>query len=124
MMTLIEELRLAVLELWQTLGLERSSRTAAAVVPALVVGIVLNVIALNIACGLHLRITGAKDGGIGVTRADVNAVKAVLASTVDKSRRGLCLAQQWIEQKTENNGQGIHSQADCNRFGQGGAKGV
>ncbi len=63
MMTLIEELRLAVLELWQTLGLERSSRTAAAVVPALVVGIVLNVIALNIACGLHLRITSAKDGG-------------------------------------------------------------
>jgi hypothetical protein len=123
MMTLIEEMRQIVLELWQAMGMRRSARTAAAVVPALVVGVVLNVVALNIAGGMHLRLSGSTDGGFGVTQTDVSTVQAVLASTLDKGRRGLCLAQQWIEQQHAGTGRS-HDQASCGFVSHGGGRGV
>lgn len=114
MMTLIEEMRQIVLELWQAMGMNRSARTAAAVVPALVVGIVLNVVALNVMGGLHLQLSGSKDNGFGVTKTDVSAVQAVLASTLDKGKRGLCRAQQWIEQQRAGEDRS-HAQLTCDR---------
>jgi hypothetical protein len=114
MMTLIEEMRQVVLELWQAMGMSRSARTAAAVVPALVVGVVLNVAALSVMGGLHLQWNGSKDDGFGVMQTDISTVQAVLASTLDKGKRGLCRAQQWIEQQ-QAGGEQPHAQLTRDR---------
>ncbi len=111
---LIEELRQIVLELWQAMGMRRSARTAAAVVPALVVGVVLNIAALNVMGGLHLQWNGSRNDGLGLSHTDVSAVQAVLASTLDKGKRGLCRAQQWIEQQ-QIGGEQPHAQSTHDR---------
>lgn len=99
MMTLIEEMRLAVLQIWQSLGFEGSSRTAAAVVPALVLGIALNVVALGVVdsvrTGGHARCQ--KTGLRSVARSEFVVVRAMVASAKKKiceGQRGLCAARQ------------------------------
>ena len=101
MTTLIEEMRAAVLELWQSLGFDGSSKTAAAVVPALVLGITLNVIALNVVgrirAGEHASCR--KAGWTHVVRAEVKLVHALVASTLkaaDKGQQKICSVRQWV----------------------------
>jgi hypothetical protein len=99
--TLIEEMRLAVLEIWQSLGFEGSSGTAAAVVPALVLGIALNVAALSVVdrvrAGGH---AGCQKAGLrSVAQTEFVMVRAVVTSTLKKiceGQRGLCAARQWL----------------------------
>lgn len=101
MMTLIEEMRLAVLQIWQSLGFEGSSRTAAAVVPALVLGIALNVVALGVVNSVG---TGGHAGCprtrlTSVARTEVKMVRALVTSTLKticEGQRRICSARQWV----------------------------
>jgi hypothetical protein len=101
MMTLMEEMRVAVLQIWQSLGFERSSRTAAAVIPALVLGITLNVAALGVVdkvlTGGHA--TCQRSGLRSVARSEVMMVRAAVASTLKKiceQQPELCSVRQWM----------------------------
>ena len=101
MTTLIEELRLMVLELWKSLGFERSSRTAAAVIPAVIVGIVLNVIALGVVNGVHKHgRASCERASLGhVARSEVKVVQAVVIAAlkgIDEGQRHICRARQWM----------------------------
>jgi hypothetical protein len=101
MMILIEEMRTAVLELWLSLGFERSSRSAAAVVPALVLGITLNVVALHVARRVHpgAHLNCAKTGLRTAVQDGMGKVRATAASTMKKicdGQRELCMVGQWV----------------------------
>jgi hypothetical protein len=101
MTTLMEELRLLVLQVWQSLGFERSSKTAAAVVPALIVGIVLNVVALGVMNGVRRngRESCQKVGISHVAQSEVKIVQTVVIATlkgIDEGQRHFCRARQWM----------------------------
>ena len=101
MMLLIEEMRTAVLELWQSLGFEKSSRTAAAVVPALVLGIALNFVALHVVRRVHAgdHVRCAKAGLQNAVQGELGMVRATATSTIKKiceGQRELCMVGQWV----------------------------
>jgi|GEM_PF-3925654 len=104
MTTQMEELRQMVLELWQSLGFEGSSRTAAAVIPAVVVGIVLNVIALGVVNGVHKHgRASCEKASLGhVAQSEVKAVQAVVIAAlkgIDEGQRQLYRARQWMQER-------------------------
>jgi hypothetical protein len=91
MTTLMEELRLTVREIWQSIGLSGSANTAATVVPALMLGIVLNVIALSLVDRVH-PIKG-KTQVVGVVRAEAKLVQTVTVCVlrqIEGRQSGLC----------------------------------
>jgi hypothetical protein len=98
MMTLFEDLRVALLQICRAIGLPR---TAATVVPVVVLGVVLNVVALSTM--EHVR--NERHPGHGPTalrnaaRTELKVVRTVLVSTLkkmDDGRRRWCLAGQWM----------------------------
>jgi hypothetical protein len=96
MTTLMEELRLAVQETWQSIGLGGSANTAATVVPALMLGIVLNVIALGLVDRVH-PIKG-KTQVVGVVRAEAKLVQTVTVCVlrqIEGRQSGLCSMKRW-----------------------------
>lgn len=104
MTTLMEELRLMVLEFWQALGFEGSSRTAAAVIPVVVVGIVLNVIALGVVNSVHKHgRASCEKASLGyVAQSEVKVVQAVVIAAlkgIDEGQRHLCRARQWMQER-------------------------
>ena len=127
MMTLIEEMRAAVLQIWQSLGLERSSRTAAAVVPALVLGIALNVVALHVVNGAQSRHASCQKTGLkSVVRAEFVMVRAAAGATLEKiceGQRRLCSAKQWVLDRQADAAR-FRSQASCGWDAEMNTKGV
>ena len=96
MTTLMEELRLAVQETWQSIGLSGSANTAATVVPALMLGIVLNVIALSLVDRVH-PIKG-KTQVVGVVRAEAKLVQTVTVCVlrqIEGRQSGQCSMERW-----------------------------
>jgi hypothetical protein len=98
MMTQLEDLRLALRQICQAIGL---SRTAATVVSLVVLGVALNIAALS--AMEHLR--NERHPGHGpialrsAARTELKVVRTVLASTLKRigdGRRGWCVAQQWV----------------------------
>jgi hypothetical protein len=96
MTTLMDEVRLALQELLQTIGLGGSANTAATVVPLLILGIALNVIALGIVDRVHpMR---GKTRLVSVARAEARRVQAVTTCVlrqIESRERGLRSAKQW-----------------------------
>jgi hypothetical protein len=100
MMTLFEDWRLALRQICAAIGL---SGTAATVVPLVVLGVALNIAALNAMeymrnerhpCKAHDR-TELRSAA----RTELKVVKAVLTSTLKKigdGQRRWCVAQQWV----------------------------
>lgn len=104
MTTLMEELRLLVLQIWQSLGFEGSSKTAAAVVPALIVGIVLNVVALGVMNGVRRngRESCKKVGISHVAQSEVKLVQTFVIATlkgIDEGQRNFYRARQWMQDR-------------------------
>jgi len=98
MMTLFEDLRVALLQICRAIGLPR---TAATVAPVVVLGVILNVVALSTM--EHVR--NERHPGHGPTalrnaaRTELKVVRTVLVSTLkkmDEGRRRWCLASQWV----------------------------
>jgi hypothetical protein len=85
MMTLFEDLRLALRKICRTIGL---SGTALAVVPLVVIGIGLNIAALGtmnyLRAGEHPRVIHQRTDLRSATRTEIKVVKAVLTSTLKK----------------------------------------
>lgn len=128
MMTLIEEMRATVLEIWQSLGFEGSSRTAAAVVPALVLGIALNMVALNVVNGASSggHASCQKAGLRSVVQAEFVMVRVAASATLAKlceGQRRLWSAKQWVQDRQADAAR-IRSEASCGWVAQVNAKGV
>jgi hypothetical protein len=99
MMTLLEDLRLALRQICRTIGLEG---TGATVVPLIVLGLALNFAALSAtefmrhggkACRQQSALQNA-------TRTEFKAMRIVLHSTIRKinnSRQRWCKTQQWVK---------------------------
>jgi len=100
MTTLMEELRLAVREILQSIGLGGSANAAAAVLPVLMLGIALNVIALSVVDRLH-PIRG-KTQVVGAVRAEARLVQSVTVCVlrqIEGRERGLCSAKRWASSR-------------------------
>jgi hypothetical protein len=96
MTTLMEELRLAVQEILQSIGLGGSANTVATVVPVLMLGIVLNVIALSLVDRVH-PLKG-KMQVAGVVRAEARYVQSMtvcLLRQIEGRHGGTCSAGKW-----------------------------
>jgi hypothetical protein len=106
MMTQFEDLRLALRQICRAIGL---SGTAATVVPLVVLGVALNIAALNAMeyirnerhpCKVHKR-TELQSAA----QTEVKVMRTVLVSTLKKigdRQRRWCVAQQWVmDRKTE-----------------------
>jgi hypothetical protein len=100
MTTLMEELRLAVQEILQSMGLGGSANTAATVVPVLMLGIALNVIALGVVDRVHpMR---AKTRLVCAARAEYSHVQSVticVLRQIEGRQRGMCSAKQWASSR-------------------------
>jgi hypothetical protein len=100
MTTLMEELRLAVQEILQSMGLGGSANTAATVVPLLMLGIALNGIALGVVDRVHpMR---AKTRLVCVARAEARMVQSVTVCVLRQiagRERGPCSAKQWASSR-------------------------
>jgi hypothetical protein len=97
MMTLFEDLRLALRQMCQAIGL---SGTAASVVPLVVLGVALNVIALSttdyVRVGGHSHRSHDRMALRNAARTEMKVVKAVLTSTFKKigsGQRRWCLTE-------------------------------
>ena len=94
MTTLMEDLRLAVQEIWQSMGFGGSASTAATVVPVLMLGIALNVIALGVVDRVHpMR---GKTRLVSAARADARMVQSVTVCVlrqIEGRQSGLCSAK-------------------------------
>jgi hypothetical protein len=102
MTTLMEELRLAVQETWQSIGLGGSANTAATVVPALMLGIVLNVFALSLVDRVH-PIKG-KTQVVGVVRAEAKLVQTVTVCVlrqIEGRQQGVCSIKRCASSRLE-----------------------
>jgi hypothetical protein len=78
--TLIEEMRIAVQGLLQAIGLGASANTAATVVPVLVLGVALNLIALHVVDRVHpLK---EKTQVVDMARAELKFVQTMTASVL------------------------------------------
>jgi uncharacterized membrane protein YgcG len=100
MTTLMEELRQAVREILQSMGLDGSANTAATVVPVLMLGIALNVIALGVVDRVH-PIKG-KTQVVGVVRAEATLVRSVTVCVlrqIEGRRSGLCSVKRWASSR-------------------------
>jgi hypothetical protein len=101
MMTLFEDLRLALRQICRAIGL---SGTATTVVPLVVLGVALNVAALNAMEYMrNERHPGHQHDRVALrsaTRTEMKVVKAVLTSTLKKigsGQRRWCQARQWVK---------------------------
>jgi len=103
MMTLIEDLRYAVRMMWQWLGFAGSARTAAAVVPALVLGLGLNLVALNVVD--QVRASRGKTQMATLARTELKVVQAAVTLALRQIGNGQCMlsfvrqwapVQQWV----------------------------
>ena len=96
MTTLIEEMRIAVRGIWQSIGFGASANTAATVVPVLVLGVALNLIALHVVDRVH-PIKG-KTEALCAARTELELVQTVAASVlrqIGEHERGQCSVKQW-----------------------------
>jgi hypothetical protein len=107
MMTLFEDLRLALRQICAAIGL---SGTAATVVPLIVLGVAMNMAALS-AMEFMRNEKHPKNGPIALrdaVRTEVKVMRTVLTSTIKKisdNKRRWCVAQQWVmDRKTEVTG--------------------
>jgi hypothetical protein len=104
MMTMLDDLRMALRQICGALGL---SGTAATVVPLVVLGVALNVAALSameyMRSERHPR--HGQTALQSAARTELRVVRTVLTSTLKKisaGKRRWCLAQQWVmDRKTE-----------------------
>jgi hypothetical protein len=106
MTTLMEELRLAVREIWQSIGFGGSANTAASVIPALMLGIALNLIALNVVDRVHpMR---GKTRLVCAVRAQARMVQSITVCVlrqIQGRQRGTCPAKRWTSARlAEMNG--------------------
>ena len=102
MTTLMEELRLTVREIWQSIGLSGSANTAATVVPVLMLGIALNVIALSLVDRVH-PIKG-KTQVVGVVLAKAKLVQTVTVCVlrqIEGRQSGLCSIKRCASSRLE-----------------------
>jgi hypothetical protein len=96
MTTLLEDLRVELRQMCQAVGL---SGTAASVVPLVVLGIALNVMALSVVGGVRPAHAAACDRPAlrSAARTELKVVRAVVVSTlktVSDGRKRWCSAQQ------------------------------
>jgi hypothetical protein len=106
MMTLLEDLRAELRQMCRAIGL---SGTAATVIPLVVMGIALNVVALSvIGGGRPLHASACKKPALrSVAMTELKVARAVLASTlktIGDGRRRWCSAQQGSGQQVESAG--------------------
>jgi hypothetical protein len=100
MMTLMEELRLAVREILQSIGLGGSANTAAAVVPVLMLGIALNVIAFSVVDRVHPM--KGKTQVVGAVRAEARLVQGLTVCVlrqIEGHEGGLCSMKRWASSR-------------------------
>jgi hypothetical protein len=116
MTTLMEELRLAVREIWQSMGLGGSANTAASVVPALMLGLALNLIALNVVDRVHPM--KGKTRLVSAARAEARMVQSVTVCVlrqIEGRQRGTCPAKRWtsarLAEMNSRIGAGLRSKA-------------
>jgi hypothetical protein len=105
MTTLMEELRQAVREIWQSVGFDGSANTAAAVVPVLMLGIALNVIALSLVDRLH-PLKG-KTQVVGVVRAEARLVQTMTVCVlrqIEGRQGGMCPMKKWASSSLAEKG--------------------
>jgi hypothetical protein len=100
MTTLMEELRLAVREILQSIGFVGSANTVATVMPVLMLGIALNVIALSVVDRVH-PIKG-KTQVVGVVRAEARLVQNMTVCVlrqIEGRQSGLCSMKRWASSR-------------------------
>ncbi len=100
MMTLFEDVRLALRQVCGSIGL---SRTATTVVPLVVLGLALNVAALSVTESMrHVRHPAhrqVRTAWRSAARTEMKVMKAVVTSTLKKigtNQKKLCRVQQWM----------------------------
>lgn len=98
-MALIEEMRAVVRSLWEWMGFEASASTAANVVPVVVLGVALNVIALSVIGGVRpAKAMVAKEKVECLARVEMKAMQTgvvYVLRQVQGSRRTFCSATLW-----------------------------
>jgi hypothetical protein len=99
MTTLFEDLRLALRQICRTIGIEG---TGATVVPLIVLGLALNLVALSATEFLrHGGRAAYRHSALrNATRTELKAMRIVLHSTIRKinnSRQRSCMTQQWVK---------------------------
>ena len=99
MMTLMEDIRLAVRQML------RSAETVATVLPVLVLGIALNVVALKVVNGVRVETHGGGRTPVSkVARTEVRVVRDVIASALKKigdREQGWCSANRAQEPESQ-----------------------
>jgi hypothetical protein len=101
MTTLMEEMRLALQELLQSIGLGEAGSTAATVVPLLMLGIVLNVVALSVVDRVHP--IKAKARVAHVVRAEARLVQGATVCVlrqIEGREGGLCPVKRWASTRS------------------------
>jgi hypothetical protein len=96
MTTLVEDMKEAIRGLWRSMGFEASAGTAAAVVPAVVLGIVLNAIALNAVDSV--RPIKVKKQIVCLALVELQSVQTLVFSTlrqIEDSGRSSCRRVEW-----------------------------
>jgi hypothetical protein len=101
MMMLLEDLRQALRQICEAMGL---SGTTATVAPLVVLGVALNIAALSAVESIRSqRHPGHVQTALrSATQTELKVVRAVVVSTlkkIDDGRRRWCLAQQWIKDR-------------------------
>jgi hypothetical protein len=99
MMTLIEDVRSALRQMCRAFGL---TGTAATVVPVVVLGVLLNVAALDVvqsarSCQMGKRTTLAQ-----VAKTELKLMRTTVTSTlrsISGGQRALCSAEQWMQER-------------------------
>jgi hypothetical protein len=102
MTTLMEELRLAVREIWQSIGFDGSANTAAAVVPVVLLGIAMNVVALSLVD--RVRPIKGKTQVVGAVRAEARLVQNVTVCVlrqIEGRQQGLCSIKRCASSRLE-----------------------
>ena len=109
MMTMLEDLRRALRQICQAMGLRGDAATAVSLV---VLGVVLNVTALRVVeyAGIGRHVRHNRTALRSAARTELKVVRTVVVSTLKKigdNGRRWCLARRWrIDQQT--NGIGYH----------------
>jgi hypothetical protein len=104
MMSLVEDLRMTLQDLCRAVGL---SGTAVAAVPAVLLGVVMNVIALGVIDGvrMHNHLACERAELKNVSKLEVKLIRAATVVTIKKMRmgcRGYCSAKQWAMNRRED----------------------
>jgi len=97
-MTLIEDLRLAIQDVCRAMGL---SSTSVTVVPVVVLGCVLNIVALRVVDNVHAghRIGCQQARPTSIAQSELKLVRITVAASLKKiseAQRALCSAKQWL----------------------------